>query len=155
RGAMSSRPLFYATGADRSVLVATGIRGIRAACSAEVSRGGLAAFLVPQLCDPVGTAWSGIFRLPPGHAVIWWDGVLDIRRVSRVDPIDAVSASRGELVAEFRGRLLCAVERSSHPPDGILLSGGIDSSSLACAYVAAGSEAPRGYALTYDRDLAP
>jgi asparagine synthase (glutamine-hydrolysing) len=150
RGAMSSRPLFYAVGADRSLLVASQIRGIRAAHSAEVSLPGLAAFLVPQLCDLTGTAWSRVHRLPPGHAVIWWNGELETRQVSQVDPVDAASAFRDELVAEFRQRLLCAIERSSDPPDGILISGGIDSSSLACAYTATRDRTARGYALTYD-----
>jgi hypothetical protein len=59
------------------------------------------------------------------------------------------------MVAEFRRRLLGAIERSSDPPDGVLLSGGIDSSSLACAYTVIRNRASRGYALTYDRELAP
>uniref|UniRef100_UPI003F496EC3 asparagine synthase-related protein n=1 Tax=Pseudonocardia sp. CA-138482 TaxID=3240023 RepID=UPI003F496EC3 len=157
RGAMSSRPLFYAPGPDRSLLVASQIRGIRAARPAEVSLPGLAPFLVPQLCDPTGTTWTGIHRLPPGHALIWWDGELHTRQVSRVDPLDplgAASASRDELVTEFRRRLLRAIARASNPPDGILLSGGIDSSSLACAYAALGGCSARGYALTYGQELA-
>jgi asparagine synthase (glutamine-hydrolysing) len=55
RGAMSGRPLFYAAGADGSLLVATQIRGILAARPGTVSSHGLAAFLVPQLCCHQGT----------------------------------------------------------------------------------------------------
>ncbi|KWX06045.1 hypothetical protein TH66_00120 [Carbonactinospora thermoautotrophica] len=155
RGPMSSRPLFYAIGADRSLLVASQIRGIRAARSTEVSVPGLAPFLVPQLCDPTGTAWSGVRRLPPGHALILLDGALETRQVAQIDPLDAGSAARDELVAEFRRRLLRSIERCSDPPDGVLLSGGIDSSSLACAYAAVRNGASRAYALTYDQELAP
>ncbi|MGH3903600.1 MAG: asparagine synthase-related protein [Pseudonocardiaceae bacterium] len=154
RGAMSSRPLFYAVGADRSLLVASQIRGIQAAFSTEVSVPGLAPFLVPQLCDPIGTAWSGIRRLPPGHALILWDGQLETRQVTQVAAVRAGSVARDELVPEFRRRLVTAIERCSDPPDGVLLSGGIDSSSLACAYASICDGAARAYALTYDRDLA-
>lgn len=156
RGAMSGRPLFYATGVNGSLFVASQIRGILSARPDTVSSSGLAPFLVPQLCDRTGTAWSGIWRLPPGHALIWRDGKLTVTLVSEVEPADSAGASRAELVAEFRRRLLSAVERASGPPDGILLSGGIDSSSLACAYsIPQGHRGPaRGYALTYDQDLA-
>lgn len=154
RGAMSSRPLFYAVGTDRSLLVASQIRGIQAAFSTEVSVPALAPFLVPQLCDPTGTAWSGIRRLPPGYALILWGDRLETRQVTQVAAVDAGSVARDELVPEFRRRLVTAIERCSDPPDGVLLSGGIDSSSLACAYASVCHGVARAYALTYDRDLA-
>lgn len=155
RGPMSSRPLFYAVSGDRSLLAATQIRGIRAVLPSRVSLAGLASFLVPQMCDPTGTAWAGIRRLAPGHALIYSGGELAIREVAHVAAADIASAVRSEVVAEFRDRLFHAVLRCSQPPDGLLLSGGIDSSSLACAYRAARDGACRAFALTYDQRLAP
>lgn len=154
RGPASSRPLFYATSGG-SLVVASRTRGIRATYRAGVDVPGLAPFLVPQLCDPAASAWSGIRRLPPGCALIWHDGKVSVRRVSEVAEQDIGSASREDLVQEFRVRLLTAIERCSGPPDVLLLSGGIDSSSLACAHTALGVTGSSAFALTYDESLAP
>jgi asparagine synthase (glutamine-hydrolysing) len=154
RGAMSSRPLFYSATEDGTVLVASQIRAIRAARATTISVAGLAPFLIPQLCDTTGTAWTDIHRLPPGYVLIARDATVETREVTRVNAIESGSATRGELVAEFRRRLMLAIERSSEPPDGILLSGGIDSSALACAYSAI-RDGGHAYSLTYDHQLAP
>ncbi|MGH3943030.1 MAG: asparagine synthase-related protein [Pseudonocardiaceae bacterium] len=153
---MSNRPVFYSIGDDASVLVASQIRGIRNAQPARLDVAGLASFLVPQLCDPTGTCWHGIHRLPPGHLLTWWDGQIDIQQVSQIDELDYDDASTQELVREFRSRFTRAVTRCSEPPDAILLSGGIDSSALTCAYAAIlGIGSGRGYSLTYDHKLGP
>lgn len=155
RGPLSPRPLFYAEGQGASLFAATQVRGILPARPAPVSLSGLAPFLVPQMCDPDGSARDGVRRLPPGHLLLSWDGVTEVRQVARVEADQVGGAGHGELVAGFRQRLLQAVARCSGRPDGILLSGGIDSSSLACAYsLVQGSDA-RAFALTYDTQLAP
>ncbi|HZD13635.1 MAG TPA: asparagine synthase-related protein [Pseudonocardiaceae bacterium] len=155
RAPMSSRPLFYARGHGGALLAATQIRGIRAVWERRVSLAGLAPFLVPQLCDPAGSAWRGIHRLPPGHALLYDGGEVSIRRVAGVDAADTAGVGRGELVAEFRARLIRAVDRCAPGAAEILLSGGIDSSALACARAASrGADRVRGFALTYDENLA-
>lgn len=82
-------------------------------------------------------------------------GELCERHIGRVIEQDTNSATTAELVREFRSRLLVAVQRCSGPPDAVLLSGGIDSSSLACAHTALGVEGAAAFALTYDDSLAP
>lgn len=153
RSPMSSRPVFYAVDNDGSLLVASQIRAIRAVRSCGVDIAGLAPFLVPQLCDPAGSAWQDVHRLPPGCLLTWRDGELAVQQVSQVEPADTEAATPAELVGEFRKRLLAAVSRCSAPPDGLLLSGGIDSSALACSYAALGGSRARAYALTYDGPL--
>lgn len=156
RGPMSNRPLFYSIGDDASLLVASQIRGIKNAAPTGLDVAGLAPFLVPQLCDPTGTCWQGIHRLPPGHLLTWWDGQVDVRQVSQIDALDYDGASTHELVTEFRNRFMRAVACCSEPPDALLLSGGIDSSALACAYTSIlGTASGRGYSLTYDHQLGP
>lgn len=155
RGPLSPRPLFYSAGPNGSLFAATRIRGILAARSSPVDIGGLASFLTPQLCDPAGSAWNGVRRLPPGHFLLSWDGVTEVRLVARVDAVQADGAGHGELVTGFRHRLLTALARCSGPPDGLLLSGGIDSSSLVCAYSLIRGGDARAFALTYDERLAP
>ncbi len=156
RGLMSNRPLFYSIGDDASLLVASQIRGIRNAAPTGLDIAGLAPFLVPQLCDPTGTCWQGIHRLPPGHLLTWWDGQVDVRQVSQIDALGYDGACAQELVREFRNRFMRAVARCSEPPDALLLSGGIDSSALTCAYTSIfGTESGCGYSLTYDQQLSP
>jgi asparagine synthetase B (glutamine-hydrolysing) len=153
RSPMSARPLFYFAG-HGSVLVASQIRGLRAANSGiAVDAAGLAPFLVPSMCDPAGSAWAGVRRLPPGHALIVRDGAASVHRTARIDAEQVAGLARGELVAEFRARLLTAMQRCSSPTDAVLLSGGIDSASLAAAAVAGGlHRRPRAFALTYSTD---
>lgn len=158
RGGLSPRPLFYATDPDGSLFAATQIRGILAARPSRVDPGGLAPFLAPQLCDPAGSAWEGISRLPPGHFLLSWDGSAEVRPVARVDPVPSGGADDAELVAGFRQRLLQALARCSGPPGrllGLLLSGGIDSSSLASACSLTPGRRTRAFALTYDEQLRP
>ncbi|WP_156959416.1 asparagine synthase-related protein [Nocardia sp. BMG51109] len=149
RSPMSARPLFYTVRDDGTLLVASQIRGIRAAQPATaIDTAGLAPFLVPTMCDPQGTAWTGVRRLPPGHALIVRYGRVMVRSMPALEAPDLDEAARSDLVAEFRSRLVTAVERSSGPPDAILLSGGIDSAALTCAANAAGLSM-RAFSLTY------
>ncbi|MEU5847424.1 asparagine synthetase B family protein [Saccharopolyspora shandongensis] len=152
RGPMSPRPLFYACD-ERSTLVASQIRALRAARPTDVDADGLAPFLVPQLCDPRGTAWKAVHRLPPGHMLTTWNGTPDVQPVAQVEPLDTRGAGRAELVAEFRERFLAAVGWCSAPSTGILLSGGIDSSALACAHTAVTDRLGRAYVLDYEAPL--
>jgi asparagine synthetase B (glutamine-hydrolysing) len=61
------------------------------------------------------TAWSGIQHLPPGHALIARDSVIETYQVAHVAALDPGAATRAELVAEVRRRLLVAVERYTGP----------------------------------------
>ncbi|MGH3612271.1 MAG: asparagine synthase-related protein [Pseudonocardia sp.] len=79
-----------------------------------------------------------------------------MRPVSQIDALDHDGASTHELVTEFRNRFMRAVARCSEPTDALLLSGGIDSSALTCAYTSIlGTASGRGYSLTYDHQLGP
>ncbi|MFI9508610.1 asparagine synthase-related protein [Nocardia sp. NPDC052566] len=149
RGPLSPRPLFYYSDSDGLVVVASQIRGIRAVKqSVAVDVPGLAPFLVPALCDRQGSAWAGVHRLPPGHALIVRDGRIEVRQVAYVDTEQGDLSDRAELIAQFRQLLDTALVRCSRPRDGLLLSGGIDS---ACLTVAAARilPQPRAFSMTY------
>ncbi|WP_337662257.1 asparagine synthase-related protein [Actinoalloteichus sp. AHMU CJ021] len=152
RGPMSPRPLFY-TCDEGSILVASQIRALNAARPTEIDADGLASFLVPQLCDPRGTTWKAVRRLPPGYVLTTGDGTVDVRPVAQVEPLDSRGASRSDFITEFRERFLMAVRRCSGPSTGILLSGGIDSSALACASTAVSDTPGRAYVLDYEAPL--
>ncbi|WP_405135114.1 asparagine synthase-related protein [Nocardia sp. NBC_01388] len=150
RSPMATRPLFYSHGGGL-VRVSSTIRGLRAADpKTSVDRVGLAAYLVPPLCDRTGSAWAGVRRLPPGHAlIVHAGGAISTREVGSVETADTHRLPRAELVEEFRTRLLTALRRCGTGHDAVLLSGGIDSASLAAAATVGLQSMPRGFALTY------
>ncbi|NNH73743.1 hypothetical protein HLB23_28470 [Nocardia uniformis] len=150
RSPMATRPLFYSHGGG-PVRVSSTVRGLRAVDpKAAVDRVGLAAYLVPPLCDRTGSAWAGVRRLPPGHAlIVHAGGAVSIREVGYIETADTHRLSRAEMVEEFRTRLLTALRRCGTGHDAVLLSGGIDSASLAAAATVGLQSRPRGFALTY------
>lgn len=153
RGPLSARPLFYATGPDGQVAVATCSDALTCLLPAKVDIAGLAAYLVPQLCDPHGSPWRGVRRLPPGHSLVWSNGETNCFPLTRLRPQDVTGADDEQLVGMFREALFTAVERCSGASDALLLSGGIDSSSLAGVYAATGLQPVRAYGLTYTEAL--
>jgi asparagine synthetase B (glutamine-hydrolysing) len=154
RGSLASLPLFYAADGEH-LYVSSRVRAVRAVRNTEIDLAGLGAFLVPSLCDVQGSAWREVRRLPPGWLLTFADGHADARPVAVIGALDVSGASRAELAEEFRERFVTAVRRASAPPDGVLLSGGIDSSALAGAYIRARDPAGgRAYSLTYDDTLA-
>ncbi|WP_328397939.1 asparagine synthase-related protein [Nocardia sp. NBC_00416] len=149
RSPVTARPLFYTVKGDGTVLVASQVRGVTAAMvDAGVDLGGLAPFLVPAMCDPAGSAWQGVRRLPPGHALIIEFGRTRVRKMQDLAPVELSGGTRQDYAAEFRRRLLVAIERCSGPPDAVLLSGGIDSAALTCAATVA-ALTPEAFSLTY------
>lgn len=164
RGSMCVRPLFFAvTGASEGdgLLVASRPSAVTAVDSRGVDPYGLASYLVPQLCDPSGSPWRGVRRIPPGHALIWRDGTVKVREVAPLATAELDGATRPELVDLFRDRLRTALERCDGSMNALLLSGGIDSSALAAMFTTlAGSDnaarkSVHAFGLTYQAPLDP
>jgi asparagine synthase (glutamine-hydrolysing) len=158
RGPISPRPLFYAVTAE-GLLVASRPSAITCVNPTEIDRPALASFLIPAMHDTQASAWRGVHRLPPGHALTWRSGTTPV--LSLVCTLDGDNgdnvdgADRDELISRFRQRFLSAVDRSSGPSNALLLSGGIDSSVLAAAYDALPDRAVRAYTLSYEPPLEP
>jgi len=83
------------------------------------------------------TPFAGVQRLLPGHYLLWWDGNIRIRRWWNL--AEQAQTLREELprdpVAWYRETFDTAVNlrRISDVPVGVLLSGGLDSSSVAAS----------------------
>ena len=79
------------------------------------------------------TGWTGVRRILPGSTVEF-DPDLDVRVTYYWAPkriLGTYRGSRNDAVAELRQRLTTAVSRCYEPRSGILLSGGLDSGSVA------------------------
>jgi asparagine synthase (glutamine-hydrolysing) len=101
--------------------------------------------------DPERTIYTDIRRLPPGHLVEFSSRCISARRIANMPIEDLLPFHRDEeIVEEFRRLLTQAVaDRLPDANTSILLSGGLDSTSIAAAVVAlrrrASSSAPLNF----------
>jgi asparagine synthase (glutamine-hydrolysing) len=92
----------------------------------------IADYIMGREIDRDRTGFAGLARLPAAHGLHWGgEAAPEVRRYWRLslpEPIPPEAA-----VAGFRSRLEAATEACVDPPDGVgaMLSGGLDSSSLA------------------------
>src|SRR5579862_1632854 len=88
--------------------------------------------------DPAATVWRSVRRLPAGHLLEFSKNALQIRRIAHA-PVEEILVlkSEEEYVEEFR-RLLNQAVRDQLPDNEttIMLSGGLDSTSIAACAVA-------------------
>ena len=79
------------------------------------------------------TAFSGINKLLPGHALICTPEAVGVRRFYKKPPLLQSGRSEQDMLEELRSRLVSAVKRQmvADVPIGAMLSGGVDSSTLA------------------------
>lgn len=103
------------------------------------------------------TPFDGVHRLLPGHYLTWKDGRLDTRRwwslADRVEALrDSGRAPSGDLPGWFRGTFDSAVDlrRISDVPVGVLLSGGLDSSSVASSLAAQAGSGIASFTVRFD-----
>jgi asparagine synthase (glutamine-hydrolysing) len=100
----------------------------------------VADYLALEYVPTPGSMLAGVRKLPPGHALTWWqdDGRIAVRRWWDVDLTaserpDGRRLDVDECAAELRAALREAVRRElvADVPLGVFLSGGIDSSAVA------------------------
>lgn len=100
------------------------------------------------------TPYVGVNRLLPGHYLLWQDGTSRIRRWWQL--ADRAQELRAQPVADptqwFGESFKCAVEqrRISDVPVGLLLSGGLDSSSLAATFSASACAGVPSFTVRFD-----
>jgi asparagine synthase (glutamine-hydrolysing) len=119
----------------RTLLFGSEIRAIL--CSSEVQRE-----VDPQALEDLvdftyvpapRTAFSGIRKLLPGHALVYDEAGGRIERFYRRVPTPRAASSGEELVEELQEAIAAAVRRQmvADVPVGAMLSGGIDSATIA------------------------
>ncbi len=92
----------------------------------------IADFLYGRVIEPQGTWFAGVERLPAGHCLVFESGALRLQRHSSITPANPDPGRNAP--AALRALLDTAVARRADGAEhvGALLSGGLDSSSIAC-----------------------
>jgi asparagine synthase (glutamine-hydrolysing) len=132
RDLMGVRPLCYRMA--RGTLEVAQSPATLADPAAPLSDEAVADFLYGRVLDAEGTWFAEVKRLPAGHSLVFESGSLRIHRHSRITP---APREPGRTAAEALRALLDsavaqAVDGEDEASVGVLLSGGLDSSSLAC-----------------------
>jgi asparagine synthase (glutamine-hydrolysing) len=135
------KPLYYAR-VGSAVVISNVLRSIRRYPGVSDRLDDLAVgdvLLFGLAMDPSRTMFADVSRLPPAHVLVGsGSGVQRLHRYWTLDPPDTRRhPDNGEPVEEFAAALHVAVaDRVRGGPIGVLMSGGLDSSSVAA--VAAG-----------------
>ena len=100
------------------------------------------------------TAFEGVSKLLPGHLVVCDRHGPRIERFRRPDP-EPITAPEDELVARLRHELAAAVERQmvSDVPVGVMLSGGIDSTTVATIMSEVAHEPIQSFTVGFEGDF--
>jgi asparagine synthase (glutamine-hydrolysing) len=156
------KPLYYAR-AGNTLVVSNVLGCVRRhpSVSSRLSDEAIADFLLFGLCvEPAQTTFAGVSRLPPAHRCTWMaNGLQRVERYWRLQPGElARHADPREYVERFSSLFRAAVaDRIRTEPVGVLMSGGLDSSSIAAvaAHVRAQASPPRGihaFTVVYDAE---
>lgn len=114
----------------------------------ELDETSLELYLALQYVPGPRTLFKNIRKLPPGHLLAFEDGLLSVRRYwdvvfgeggRRVRPEDAAEEFKDRFKEAVRAHLMSDV------PVGVLLSGGLDSSSVVAMMHEAGTESIRTF----------
>jgi len=101
--------------------------------SREPNEGFIAELLTGQIVNRTDTVWRDISRLKPAHLLTAEQGRVTIRRYWQVDPQFEIRYRRDDEYADHLADLIRQAVRArlrSAGPVGVMLSGGLDSSSL-------------------------
>jgi asparagine synthase (glutamine-hydrolysing) len=128
---------------------------LRALPRGEIDLDALEAFLAFNSIPAPLTIFGEVRKLPPGHVLSWQEGRVEVTRFARPAPVDAADVRKddeAELVEELRARLRDSVRTHlvSDVPVGVLLSGGIDSSTLAALASQESSESVRTFSIGFE-----
>src|SRR5712691_9029566 len=124
------KPVYYRT-ADGGVEFASELRALP---RGEIDLDALEAFLAFNSVPAPFSIFRDVRKLPPGHVLVWDGSKPVLSRYARPAPaVETRTEKEAELVEELRARLRDSVGAHlvSDVPVGVLLSGGVDSCTLA------------------------
>jgi asparagine synthase (glutamine-hydrolysing) len=141
RDRLGIKPFHYWVDGNRQLAFASELKSLLEFLPQRSANAQLAGqFLAWNLLDhePADTMVGGIKRLPPAHAMTWRQGEgLRLWRywdVAVSEELEATPGREAEMIEEFRHRFeeTVSLHLRSDVPVGICLSGGLDSSAIAC-----------------------
>src|SRR5438067_2682932 len=144
------KPLYYRH-AEGELAFASELRALpRGAIDLDA----LEAFLAFNSIPAPLTIFRDVRKLPAGHVLVWEDGSIALSRFARPAPAPADEVRReadAEPLEEGRGRLRDSVRAHlvSDVPVGVLLSGGVDSATLAALAAEESSEPLRTFSIGF------
>jgi asparagine synthase (glutamine-hydrolysing) len=124
------KPLYYRVDGEDLMFASE----LRALPQGDIDLDALEGFLAFNSVPAPFSIFRDTRKLPPGHLLLW-DGKLEFQRFARPAPPPETRSEEdeAELVEELRARLRDSVRAHlvSDVPVGVLLSGGVDSCTLA------------------------
>jgi asparagine synthase (glutamine-hydrolysing) len=152
------KPLFYWEAPDGGLAFASELKALMAlpGFPREIDMRGLESLLAFNSIPRPLTIFQGVRKLEPGHLLSWspgGDGV-EVRPYARPapEPVERLRRERaGELATELRGRLRDSVRAHliADVPVGVLLSGGLDSATLAALAAQESGERVRTFSIGF------
>jgi asparagine synthase (glutamine-hydrolysing) len=145
------KPLYYRVQGDELSFASE----LRAFPRGEIDVDALEAFLAFNSIPAPLTIFREVRKLPPGHLLVWEDGSLELRRYARPAPAAASELrddDEADLVEELRARLRDSIKAHlvSDVPVGVLLSGGVDSATLAALAAQESAEPLRTFSIGFE-----
>ena len=155
RDHLGVKPLYYVE-RDDGLSFASEVRALLLdpTTPRAVDLSALDMFLAFRYVPSPHTMFRGVRKLPPGHCMRWTRQGLNIRRYWHAVPTIAATAER-DLLDAYRDKFDATVRRQmvSDVPIGALLSGGIDSASVAASMQAASDEPIRTFTVGFEGDV--
>jgi asparagine synthase (glutamine-hydrolysing) len=128
------KPLYYRDD-GKSVVFGSEIKSILCAPDVprEVDADALDAYLTFTFVPSPATAFAGIRKVPPGHALLCTPHGCRLQRFSYAIPQQLDERDEASIIADLQDLILAAVRRQmvADVPVGALLSGGVDSTTVA------------------------
>jgi asparagine synthase (glutamine-hydrolysing) len=145
------KPLYYRDGAEGLAFASE----LRALPRGEIDLDALEAFLAFNSIPGPYSIFRDVKKLLPGHLLVWEDGEGRVSRFARPAPVPASEVRRedeDELAEELRARLRDSVRAHliADVPVGVLLSGGVDSSTLAALAAQESSEPVHSFSIGFE-----
>ncbi|MFL6015561.1 MAG: asparagine synthase (glutamine-hydrolyzing), partial [Gaiellaceae bacterium] len=142
------KPLYYRD-VDGELAFASELRALP---RGEIDLDALEGFLAFNCVPAPYSIFRDTRKLPPGHVLVW-NGTLELHRYARPAPaLETREEDESELVEELRARMRDSVRAHlvSDVPVGVLLSGGVDSCTLAALAAEETSEPLRTFSIGFE-----
>jgi len=132
RDRLGIKPLFYTTSANQ-IIFASDVRALRAVYPTDIDKKAILKYMALSYTPQPETVWRGIIKLAPAH-YLWIEnnGDIQCQRYWSVDKTRTWRGSEDEAGEQLDSLLADAVklQMRSDVPIGVLLSGGLDSSTI-------------------------